>query len=183
MNLKKLYIFLLCVSIILCLTGCGESNPNKNIETESDSKDSLEIASYEPLYERETEEPETEAETMTSADGVDVDLTVLSPTMVFAEVYNMMATPDDYIGKIVRISGKYYSVTSQENGKTYFYVLIKDATACCEQGMEFIWDNGSHVYPDEYPEEESDVTITGAFQTYKEDGLTYCYLDIDGFDE
>lgn len=110
---------------------------------------------------------------------VDVDLTTLSPTMVYAEVYNMLASPDDYVGKVVKLSGTYYSINSDETGKTYFYVLIKDATACCEQGMEFIWDNGTHVYPDEYPEEQSEVTITGVFNYYTEDGLTFCYLDVD----
>lgn len=32
-------------------------------------------------------------------DKVDVDLTVLSSTMVYAEVYDMVNTPDNYLGK------------------------------------------------------------------------------------
>lgn len=95
----------------------------------------------------------------------------------------MLASPDDYVGKVVKITGKYYSVNSEDNGKPYFYVVIKDATACCTQGMDFICDAGTHIYPDEYPKEESDVTITCIFNYYKEDGLTFCYLDIDDFDE
>ena len=36
-----------------------------------------------------------------NADNFDVDLTNLSSTMVYSEVYNMMSTPENYIGKTV----------------------------------------------------------------------------------
>lgn len=182
MNLKKPFSILLCCFVALSISGCRTSSDTDSSAREDETEYSFEVASYEPMYVPETESVFEEI-TQKAADGVDVDLTVLSPTMIFAEVYNMMATPDDYVGKVVKISGKYYSVTDKEDGKTYFYVLIKDATACCEQGMEFIWDEGTHAYPEEYPAEESEVTITGIFNYYVEDGLTFCYLDIDGFEQ
>ena len=95
----------------------------------------LDNPDFKPLADHDDTSEESSAQ---PAEGVDVDLTILSPTMVFAEVYNMLAAPDDYVGKVVKITGKYYSVNNENDGKTYFYVLIKDATACCEQGMEFI---------------------------------------------
>ena len=56
--------------------------------------------------------------------------------------------------------------------------MIQDATACCAQGMEFVWGDGSHVYPDEYPEEDAEVIVEGTFETYTEerDENLYCRL-------
>ena len=62
--------------------------------------------------------------------------------------------------------------------KYYFYCVIQDATACCAQGLEFVWDDGTHVYPDEYPEDNAEVIIEGTFETYREeeDASLYCRL-------
>ena len=53
--------------------------------------------------------------------------------------------------------------------------IIKDAMACCSQGIEFVWGDGSHTYPDEYPEQGSEVVVIGEFETYMEDGDPYLY--------
>ncbi|NLG04855.1 MAG: hypothetical protein GX567_13645 [Clostridia bacterium] len=68
----------------------------------------------------------------------------------------------------------YYEPTQ----KYYHYCIIEDATACCMQGLEFIWEDGSHNYPDEYPEISEEITVTGVFETYKEkdDPYLYCRL-------
>ena len=103
-------------------------------------------------------------------DGIDVDLTHMSSTMVYAEVSNMMYCPDDYVGKVVRMQGQninsYYDVTDQ----TYHSVLIADATACCAQGIEYLLADG------EYPADQTEATVTGEFELYDEDGQTYCRL-------
>ena len=135
--------------------------------------------------ERETQDeqqPSEEAEqAQTSADGVDVDLTVLSSTMVYSEVYNMMCTPDDYIGKTVKMEGQFALYQSvDENGtlipdQIYFACVIADATACCSQGLEFVLA-GEHSYPDDYPELGTEITVIGTFQTYEENGYMYCQL-------
>ncbi len=43
--------------------------------------------------------PEAGAEPMQGLDLVDVDLTKLSSTMVYSEVYHLIYNPDDYIAK------------------------------------------------------------------------------------
>ena len=107
-----------------------------------------------------------------SEDGIDVDLTRMSSTMVYAEVSNMMYCPDDYVGKIVRMQGQninsYYDVTDQ----TYHSVLIADATACCAQGLEYVLADDSAKYPDD----DLDITVTGEFELYEEFGMMYCRL-------
>ena len=101
---------------------------------------------------------------------VDVDLTKMSATMVYSEVYNMLAVPDDYIGKTVRMSGKFQIYEGE--GRNYYVVIIPDATACCQQGMEFILAD-----PDAYPEPGRDVTVTGVFDTYYEgESMRFCQL-------
>lgn len=111
----------------------------------------------------------------TGAEALDVDLTALSSTMVYAEVYNMMTAPEDYIGKIVKMKGEFAIYHDEAADQYYFAVIITDATACCAQGIEFIWA-GEHTYPDDYPELGNEVTVTGEFRTYEEGGYTYIHL-------
>ena len=72
----------------------------------------------------------------------------------------------------------FYSSYYNSTDKYYHYCIIQDATACCAQGMEFVWDDDSHVYPDDYPAENSNIVVTGVFETYREDGdkNLYCRL-------
>ena len=109
---------------------------------------------------------------------VDVDLTTLGSTMVYAEVTSMMNNPDDYFGKTIKMSGPYAVAFYNETGLYYHYVIVEDATACCQGGLEFIW-NGDHVYPDDYPEEKSSIEVEGVFGSYEELGRTYYYLAVD----
>ena len=123
----------------------------------------------------------TEAPLAEADPNVDVDLTVLTANMVYAEVYNMMMYPDSYLGKTIKVSGPYYPLYYDGTGNYYHYVMIEDAMACCKNGMEFIWDEGSHIYPDEYPKKDEIVEIVGELKSYKEENYTYYYLDIDGY--
>jgi len=122
-----------------------------------------------------SETPESLASVLES---VDVDLMALSSTMVYAEIYNMMVSPKDYLGKTVKMSGPYYASYYDETGRDYHYVIVEDATACCQQGLEFIW-NGGHIYPDEYPKDNTKIEVTGIFESYEELGHTYYCLAVD----
>lgn len=113
-----------------------------------------------------------------AADGVDYDLTDMDGDMVYAMVYQMMIDPDTYTGKTFRIRGQYSVVYDKHTKQYYHYCIIKDALACCAQGLEFVWGDGSHVYPDEYPKEEQEIEVKGTFETYREpdDENLYCRL-------
>lgn len=111
-----------------------------------------------------------------SGDSSDqLDLTKLSSTMVYSEVYNMMTTPQDYVGKTVTMRGQFAIYQGETPDKVYYAVIIPDATACCSQGLEFVLA-GEDTYPEGYPEEGQELTVTGEFQTYEEEGQTYCHL-------
>lgn len=107
------------------------------------------------------------------ADKPEIDLTALSSTMVYAEVYNMVTAPDDYLGKRVVMRGKF--AVGEGDGRYYFACIIPDATACCSQGIEFLLD-GDYVYPNDYPEIGTDITVEGVFDTYYEGTYRYCQL-------
>ena len=71
---------------------------------------------------------DTDADSAAATPGIDVDLTTLSGTMVYSEVFNMITNPEDY------------------------------------------------VYPDDYPDIDSEICVVGVFDTYPENGFTYCTL-------
>ena len=106
---------------------------------------------------------------------VDLDLSVLSGTVVYAQVYNIMCDPQAYIGKVIKIAGYYDAFESTERDIVYHACVIPDATACCQQGIEFVWA-GEHTYPDDYPELYSDIVVTGRLEEYDEDGVPYLHL-------
>lgn len=117
--------------------------------------------------------PSSNAGKVTQASDIDIDLTRLSSTMVYSEVYNMMNSPESYVGKMVRMNGKLAVYKYPE--RNYYTCIIKDATACCQQGMEFLWA-GNHKYPDDYPNEGDGIIVTGVFDIYYEGENKYVQL-------
>ena len=113
--------------------------------------------------------------TSVNMDKIDVDLTALSSTMVYSEVYNMMTTPDDYIGKVVKMDGAFAVFHDEGSSDYYFACIVKDATACCAQGIEFLLA-GEHSYPKDYPYEGDEICVVGVYDTYKDGDSTYCTL-------
>ena len=107
--------------------------------------------------------------------SVDVDLTCLSSTMVYAEVYNIVSAPEEYIGKTMKMDGLFAVYHDEETDKYYYACLIQDATAYCQNGIEFV-PADARKYPDDFPELGTNITVTGVFDTYEEGGYTYCTL-------
>lgn len=105
----------------------------------------------------------------------DVDLTKLSSTMVYSEVFNMMSKPDDYLGKTVKMDGQYTVYHDDITGADYYACIIQDATACCAQGIEFILKE-DYAYPDDYPQEGEEIVVVGVYDTYMEGEYQYCTL-------
>ena len=109
-------------------------------------------------------------ESAAAAQQVDLDLTALSSTMVYSEVYNIMSAPTDYIGKTMKMDGAF----ATDDNEVYYFCIIKDATACCQQGIEFILKDGQ--YPKDYPPLGSDITVVGTFEQYFEGDQPYYHL-------
>jgi hypothetical protein len=110
-----------------------------------------------------------------SKNGIDVDLTNKSANMVYAEVYNMMVSPEDYVGKTIKMKGTFAQFHDETTDKYYFACIIKDAMACCSQGIEFVL-NKKYKFPKDYPKEGDKICVVGVFETYKEGRETFCTL-------
>jgi hypothetical protein len=120
----------------------------------------------------------TSDDTSKSDTQVDYDLTTMGSDMVYATVYQLMVNPDEYVGKTFKMNGLYCPSYYEPTSKYYNYCIIKDAMACCAQGLEFVCEDKSYTYPYDYPAENAQITVTGTFETYQEEGDTslYCRL-------
>lgn len=107
--------------------------------------------------------------------AIDIDLANASDTVVYAQLVNMMVSPQEYLGKIVRLTGWFEYFEDPIQDAVYFSAMIPDATACCMQGMEFVWA-GEHDWPLDYPEAGTEITVCGRFELYEEDGYEYMHL-------
>ena len=112
-------------------------------------------------------------------DNIDIDLTTMNATMVYSEVNDMLSYSSEYVGKIVKMSGPFLPFDGTEYMPCYPAILIRDATACCASGIEFILYGvplctvkGGNGYP-LYNEE---ATIVGRFETYLEGTDVYVHL-------
>lgn len=200
--MKKWFRICLCLMFMISLTGCSSSDKTSDrakkktngvsevLEagmTEADAEKTAESTMPAETPEStmpaalSTETPETEMtpepaeETADPYEVIDIDLTVMSATMVFSQVSDIMADPDAYVGKVIKMQGPMTVFHSEETGKYYFGCLIRDATACCAQGIEFELA-GDHQYPEDYPPENSEITVVGVFDTYIEGVGLYCTL-------
>ena len=156
-----------------------EATTEKASEDQNDAKKSDSEKSSN-TDDQKNDNADTASDSNAQADSsVDIDLTAMTSDMVYSTVYQMMNDPDSYVGKTVKIAGPYYATLYEDTGIYYHFIIIEDATACCQQGMEFVWGDGSHVYPDEYPELDERVEVTGTFEVYKDnpdDQYQYCRL-------
>lgn len=150
--MKKIIAIILVLVLALSFVACSKnSDKNDNSNSKTTTK---------------------ATETTTEVKSVDLDLTQLSSTLIYSEVYNMLITPDDYKGKIIKMKGQFNQYTDEQTGKTYNAVIIPDATACCQQGLEFeLSDKTNPNF-----EQGAEITVVGTFDTYSEGELLYCYL-------
>lgn len=109
------------------------------------------------------------------APPVDIDMTGYSDTILYSQIYDMLYDPDAYLGQTVRLTGSLDYYQDPETMQEYFTALVSDATSCCAVGLEFACA-GDRVYPRDYPEPGTQVTVTGTFDTYEENGFSYARL-------
>ena len=149
------FLSLLLLCALLLLTGCGrQAGPAPQATSASAPADDGEAEGEEPFL---------------------LDLTRMSSTVVYAQVFSMVNDPAPFVGQMVRMRGPFYYYEVPSKGLQYFTVLIRDATACCAQGIEFVWA-GEHQYPEDYPPLDTELTVTGRFETYEYNGYTLFHL-------
>ena len=195
-NDTRIVATLLWLSISTFIVGCADNTPDtiqenkivvtsptvtdildeKTASSASIPLDSTEDVDLDAPSDESSDEDFSEKELkMPDTEGIDVDLTALSATAVYGEVYNMMYYPEKYVGKIIRMQGIYSDYFDQSSGKQYYACIIMDATACCAQGIEFILTD-EYNYPDDYPNDGDTIVVEGVFDTYEEESGMYCTL-------
>ena len=169
--------------LLLCaaaaLTACGEKPEAASSVVTVLPEPVSSSAVTAPAPEHSVNLPEsttTDASSIYAGMDTDLDLTQLSSTVVYAEVYNMLVTPENYTDKIVRMTGEYQEYIDEQTGELYHSCVIYDALACCQQGVEFVLTDG------DYPEEGTPITVVGRYETYTTPYYDYFHL-VDGVRE
>ena len=193
--MKRTGIGIWLLAAVVLLSGCGKQTDNGKGINSGKTVDKVIESQVKKEEQKKTEESTKEdtqkndqqnADTQTTENvqgsvnapeaAVDVDLSVMDSDMIYATVYQMMSDPEQYVGKTFRIEGKFYVTYDEMTKNQYYYCVIKDATECCAQGLEFVWGDGSHIYPDEYPTDGTEVIVDGTFELYMENDSRYCRL-------
>lgn len=182
--MKKSIVLAMLVIAVFLLAACGKSGVTSEMpQTEPAPAPPASAAAIGedavPTGTPVPSEPPMAAKESAEAAGpdtVDVDLTQLSSTMVYSEVYAMMYEPEQYMGKTIKMNGL-FSAFEGITGQIYYSCIVQDATACCAQGLEFEL-NSSYTCPDDYPEPGAEITVVGTFDTFQEEynGSSYLYI-------
>lgn len=193
--MKRTGIGIWLLAAVVLISGCGKQTDNgkginngktvdkviesqvKKEEQKKTEESTKEDTQKNDQQNTDTREPESVQGSVNAPEAsVDVDLSVMDSDMIYATVYQMMSDPEQYVGKTFRIEGKFYVTYDEMTKNQYYYCVIKDATECCAQGLEFVWGDGSHIYPDEYPTDGTEVIVDGTFELYMENDSRYCRL-------
>ena len=193
--MKRTGIGIWLLAAVVLISGCGKRADNGKGINSGETVDKVIESQVKKEEQKKTEEStkedtqkndqqNTDTKTPESVQGtvnapeaaVDVDLSVMDSDMIYATVYQMMSDPEQYVGKTFRIEGKFYVTYDEMTKNQYYYCVIKEATECCAQGLEFVWGDGSHIYPDEYPTDGTEVIVDGTFELYMENDSRYCRL-------
>ena len=145
--MKRIFCLLLAACMMLSLCACGKDVGNDTLSSDEEASASAE--SIPTPKEQETSEESEQPQA--SSNGVDVDLTVLSSTIVYSEVYNMLYNdPAHYLGKTVKARGTFsiYQLVTDgvlQPDPVSYACIISDAAACCAEGMEFVLEGDLHL--------------------------------------
>lgn len=181
----KKSVLLLAFSTIFYLIACSE---NSHINSKNNIIASLFSSSVSSISESEDVVSYSEEQINNSSNSeinypvynkIDIDLTTMNSTLVYSQVLNMLNEPNEYLNKIVKMKGPFVPFESTNPDYCYPAIMIKDATACCANGIEFLLYGvkrcsmeGGHGYP-LYNEE---ATIVGKFETYLEGSYQFVHL-------
>lgn len=195
--MKKILACIICLTLAFGVTACGKaSDKDSNGDTKiiSDAKNKQENSKSDTKKEvskKEVNKKEvagdagkgksSKTKSKTNSNKIDVDLNNLNANVVYSQVFLMMTEPDKFIGKRIRMSGQFNVYAAEEGNPSgvteYYAIIIADAQACCQQGIEFVWPG--HTYPEGFPEVKSNASVTGIFEVYEENGKKYCRLIAD----
>lgn len=156
---------LFCAICLISFISCSKSSAKKN-----DGTIIQEIPVQAP---KQTENALME----NNSKQIDIDMTKMSGTMIYAEVFNMLIDPDSYRNKNIKVTGYFQAFESKETNEVFYAIIIPDATQCCQQGIEFIL--ADKATPSKLPENGQEITISGTYCSIENElGVSYTYLEV-----
>lgn len=185
---------LLASVLFFVITGCGSSTPAPQTKPISDNSNNQVKSVIESQISQSAQTTPVSDATQQKNDAlekypantleirlgdndkdVDIDVSGMNADMTYAVVFDMVNNPDKYIGKTICIKGTSASMFFEPTGITYHTVMITDALACCQNGMEYKCGD------DNYVADGSEVYVTGTFNTYTEtiDNITTYYVRLE----
>ena len=168
--MKKIAVLLMCLTLFACKA--KDKTDNTGLKAASEAKQVVGSTGS-----------TTGASPTASSDPskIDLDLTKMSATMIYSTIFDMLVMAEDYVDKNIKVTGWFETYTDPQTGELYYAVVVPDATACCQQGLEFVWP-GEHKFPEDFPEVGADITITGIYKLIENDGITYNYLEVSNIE-
>lgn len=156
---------LLSLTAISCKKQANSAEESSNIIQQSAVDSSATIAkstSENPSKQKDSEKK--------NSSGVDFDLSAMNYNMVSSITFDMLITPEKYIGKSIKCKGNFHS--SVYEGKRYFSVITWDPTGCCPAGLDFEPPENMS-FPEDFPEIDNDITVYGKMQLVQTDEGPY----------
>ena len=175
--MKKNCPYFICFTLlILSFFSCNKKDVNNPYATERNQlKKSIEATDVIEA-EKSKELEKSLSKNQKSEDlKIDYDLTNMSSTMIYAEVFNMLIEPEKYENKRLKMKGLFTIYNEGTNDEVYS-VIVPDATACCQQGIEFFYNFENR------PASGSEIIVTGIFKIHQlseENGITYNYIQAE----
>lgn len=151
--MKKPLLIALGVCLCLSLTGCGAGEPSGSGKAA-------------------TGEFAAQAEAASAALELPPDAISIREKMFIAQVNDIYANADDYLGKTIQMEGILDSYPYTEAGDL-LYTVIRYGPGCCGNdgnvGFEVLWDQ-------DYPENGDWVNAVGTLERYEDNGADYLRL-------
>lgn len=157
------------ILVFLCFTSCNNSEENK-INNEIINESVPETITDSILINTESISDDLKN------NKIDYDLSKMNYNMLSAAIFDMMVDPDKYTGKRIKASGNFES--SIYEGTRYYSLLIWDSAGCCPAGFDFT-PPADMKYPEDFPEEDSKITIVCIFNHTEINGQDYFMFDVE----
>lgn len=178
MIMKKLKILIACAGIFL-VTGCSQ-NVHTGKSTAGNSVNNVinsQIADSSGAESTRAFSTDL-VKSKNDYDSVDYDLTTMSSDMVYATVYQMMTNPDKYVGKVFKMVEHFiHHITKIQTN-----IIITALYKMQQHAVHREWNLYGMMIPMctrmIIQVENSNIVVTGVFETYREDGdkNLYCRL-------
>lgn len=150
------------------LAGCSFSNDTTSFD-EIATNDSENLASQNNFQ----EPSQADFSLANTPQASHYDLTMMSETMVFAQVFSLMSSPESFQDSTYKIQGEYEFYTIPETTEVIYFIVINDALGCCPTGIEIRFPENSEPLPD-----FCEILIEGIAHAGFEETFTYPYIEI-----